>query len=180
MLAAAASLPSGHVRDLFEGYLPHAGERKLGPNPRAAAILVLAGDAERGKVLFLTKELQCINCHKVGDQGIALGPDLSAIGKDRTRVDLLDNILDPSRRMDPQYVPYLATTTAGKQTTGLLVKKDAAEVVLRDAQNQELRLKAGEVESLAPGRQSLMPDGLLRDLTAQQAADLLEFLATRK
>jgi putative heme-binding domain-containing protein len=77
-------------------------------------------------------------------------------------------------------VPYLLTTKGGRNYTGLLVKKDAAEVVLRDAQNQEVRVPAADVEQLAPGRQSLMPDGLLRDLTAQQAADLLAFLAARR
>jgi putative heme-binding domain-containing protein len=180
VLMAAAALPAGAVRDLFDGYVPHTGARKLGPNPRPAAILALTGDAERGKVVFWTKETQCQTCHKIGDQGILLGPDLSHIGKDRTRLELLESLLEPSRRIEPQYVAYLATTTGGKQAQGLLVKKDASEVVLRDAKNEEVRFKAAEVESLVPARQSLMPDGLLRDLTAQQAADLLEYLATRK
>jgi putative heme-binding domain-containing protein len=181
VLAHAAKLPAGNVRDLFEGYLPSEGrERKLGTNPRPAAILKLKGDAERGRALFWAKEMQCQNCHRVGDQGTALGPDLSTIGKDRTKDDLLDSLLEPSRRIDPPYVPYLLATKSGRTVTGLLVKKDANEVVLRDAQNQEVRVKTAEVEQLAPGRQSLMPDGLLRDCTAQQAADLLEFLATRR
>ena len=60
------------------------------------------------------------------------------------------------------------------------MKRDATEVVLRDAQNQEVRLRADDVAQLAASRVSLMPDGLVRDLTAQQAADLLEFLATRR
>ncbi|HTK76485.1 MAG TPA: PQQ-dependent sugar dehydrogenase [Gemmataceae bacterium] len=180
VLAAAAALPAGPVRDLFDGYLPHTGARKLGPNPRPAAILALTGDAERGKVIFWTKETQCQTCHKIGEQGTVLGPDLSHIGKDRTRPELLESLLEPSRRVEPQYVAYLATTTGGKQAQGILVKKDASEVVLRDAKNEEVRFKAAEVESLVPARQSLMPDGLLRDMTAQQAADLLEYLATRK
>jgi putative heme-binding domain-containing protein len=181
VLAHAAKLPAGTVRDLFEGYLPSEGrERKLGSNPRPAAILALTGDSGRGEALFWAKETQCQNCHRVGDRGTALGPDLTTIGKDRTREDLLDSLLDPSRRIDPPYVPYLLTTKGGRNYTGLLVKKDAAEVVLRDAQNQEVRVPAADVEQLAPSRQSLMPDGLLRDLTAQQAADLLAFLAARR
>src|SRR5439155_18318524 len=100
----------------------------------------------------------------------------SAVGKTRSREDLLDSLLDPSRRIEPEYVSYNMETKGGRHVTGLLVKRDANEVVLRDAQNQEIRLRADDVARLEASRVSLMPDGALRDLTAQQAADLLEFL----
>jgi putative heme-binding domain-containing protein len=181
VLTRAAKLSPGPVRDLFEGYFPTEGrERKLGSNPRPAAILGVKGDAERGREVFFAQGMTCQTCHRVGDKGTALGPDLSAIGKTRAREDLLDSILDPSRRIEPQFVAYNVETKSGRQITGLLVKRDAAEVVLRDAQNQEVRLRPDDVAQMAASRVSLMPDGLLRDLTAQQAADLLEFLATRR
>jgi putative heme-binding domain-containing protein len=102
------------------------------------------------------------------------------MGNTRSRDALLHILLDPSRRIEPQFVAYSVETIGGRHTTGLLVKRDAAEVVLRDAQNQEVRLPAADVARMAVSRVSLMPDGLLRELTAQQAADLLEFLATRR
>ena len=51
LVAAAAALPPGPVRDLFEGYLPSSekGERKLGSNPRPRAILSLKGEAGHGE-----------------------------------------------------------------------------------------------------------------------------------
>ena len=48
------------------------------------------------------------------------------------------------------------------------------------SQNQEIRLRAKDVKHIEPSRVSLMPDGALRDLTAQQAADLLEWLVGRR
>jgi putative heme-binding domain-containing protein len=181
VLDRAGKLPPGPVRDLFEGYFPTEGQaRKLGPNPRPAAILGMKGDAERGRAVFFATGMTCANCHRVGDRGTALGPDLSTIGKIRSREDLLDSILDPSRRIDPQFVSYNVETKSGRHVAAMLVKRDALEVVLRDAQNQEIRLKADDISRLEASRVSLMPDGLLRDLTAQQAADLLEFLATRR
>jgi putative heme-binding domain-containing protein len=180
VLAHAAKLSPGTVRDLFEGYLPQTGERKLGSNPRPAAILALTGDPERGRALFQLSTMQCLNCHRLGAEGKELGPDLSAIGKSRTRPELLESLLDPSRRIDPPYVPYQVMTKRGRSVSGLLVKRDAQGVVLRDAQLQEVRLRADEIDHISPSRQSLMPDGLLRDLTAQQAADLLDFLAARR
>jgi putative heme-binding domain-containing protein len=181
VLAHAAKLSPGPVRDLFEGYFPTEGrEHKLGSNPRPPAILGLKGDSERGRAVFFATGMTCQNCHRVGDKGINLGPDLSAIGKARTKEDLLDSILYPSQRIEPQYVSYNVETKSGRTVTGLLVKRDTNEIVLRDAQNQEVRLRADEVASLTASRLSLMPDGALRDLTAQQAADLVAFLAERR
>jgi putative heme-binding domain-containing protein len=180
VLAAAAKLPPGNVRDLFEGYLPHVGERKLGSNPRPQAILARKGDAERGKELYWSQKMQCQTCHKLDGQGTDLGPDLSAIGKTRSREDLLESLLEPSRRIDPPYQPYLVRTLDDRTFTGLLVKRDAKEVVLKDSQAKEVQVAAEDLEEVRPARDSIMPTGVLADLTAQQAADLLEYLATRK
>jgi putative heme-binding domain-containing protein len=182
LLAAAAGLPAGTVRDLFEGYLPQPepAARKLGSSPRPRTILALKGDAGRGERLFWSTALNCGSCHQVGERGTAVGPDLSAIGKLRGREDLLESILEPSRRIEPKYAAYVAQTADGRSLTGLLVRRDARAVVLRDGQNKEIVLAARDVEALRPSRLSLMPDGQLAGLTAQQAADLLEYLASRK
>jgi len=177
---AVAKLPPGTVRDLFEGYLPHTGERKLGANPRPQAILARKGDADRGRELFWSQRVQCQTCHKIDGKGTELGADLSAIGKTRTRDELLESLLEPSRRIEPLYQSYLARTLDGRTFTGLLVKRDAKEIVMKDSQNKEVRIAADDLEAVQPARDSLMPTGALADLTAQQAADLLEYLATRK
>jgi len=181
-LAAAANLPAGPVRDLFEGYMPagEKGERKLGSNPRPRAILSLQGDASRGETLFWSQALNCGSCHKIGDRGTAVGADLSTIGKLRPRDDLLQSILEPSRRIEPNYSSYNARTADGRSFIGLVVKRSEGEVVLRDAQNKEIVLATKNIEELLPSPVSLMPSGQLAGLTAQQAADLLEYLATRK
>jgi putative heme-binding domain-containing protein len=182
ILAAAAKLPPGPVRDLFEGYLPsdQTGGRKLGSNPRPRTILALKGNVDRGEKLFWSPALNCSSCHKIGDRGKPVGPDLSNIGKLRSREDLLESILEPSRRIEPKYASYTVHTADGRAMTGVLVKRDAKEVVLRDAQNQDIVVAADNVETLQPSRTSLMPDGQFVSLTAQEAADLLEYLATRK
>jgi putative heme-binding domain-containing protein len=182
LLDAAAKLPTGPVRDLFEGYLPagETAERKLGSNPRPKAILTLRGDASRGEKLFWSPGLNCGSCHKLGDRGTPIGPDLSHIGTLRRRDDLLESILEPSRRVEPQYAAFVVRMTDGRSLTGLLVKRDATTVVLRDGQNKEITLAAALVEELRPSRLSLMPEGQLAGLTAKEAADLLEYLASRR
>ena len=181
LLAAAAKLQPGPVRDLFEGYLPPDPKgRKIGSNPRPGSILALTGDAKNGEAVFSNKELKCANCHKIGDKGVSLGPDLSTIGKTRSKAELLDSILQPSAKVDPQFASYLVKTHDGRSLTGLLVKRDEKQVVLRDAENKEIVLAGDNVEVVQPSRLSLMPDGLVSGLRPQEVADMVEYLVTRK
>ena len=181
-MAAAGRLPTGPIRDLFEGYLPSDGRKgwKLGSNPRPRAVLALDGDLRRGERLFWSQPNQCGSCHRIGDRGTSVGPELSTIGKLRSREDLLESLLEPSRRIEPKYATYVAATADGRSLTGLLVKRDEKGVVLRDSKGQESILAAKDVEELRPSRVSLMPDGQLADLTAQEAADLIEYLHSLK
>jgi len=115
-----------------------------------------------------------------GEGGKEVGPELTTIGKKYSRAQLLESILEPSKLIDPKYVTYLAEMDDGRLVNGLLLKKDDSEVVLKDAQDKEFRLPAKEIERLVPARQSLMPDLLLRDMTAEQVADLLAYLSSLK
>jgi putative heme-binding domain-containing protein len=182
VIAIGLARPEPAIRDLFEPFAP-AGRRtkRLGNLIRPEQILSLAGDALRGKTLFFQSSgLQCASCHRIGGVGGALGPDLSDVGARYDRAAILESLLDPSRRIDPAYQTYLVETTDGRVFTGLLARRDDAEIVLKCVGDKEVRLPKGKVERLVPQQKSLMPDLLLRDLTASQAADLLEFLVAQK
>lgn len=173
--------PSGSISDLFTGYFPDPNKpQTLGSNPRPRTILALKGDAANGQKLFAAKATRCSTCHKIDGQGQDVGPDLSQIAKTRTREQLLESVLYPSRRIEQQYQSYLLRTVSGKDVTGLLVKRDAKEVVLKDAAGKLTTVSADDVDSLEASRTSIMPEGQLRDFTPQEAADLLEYLAGRK
>ena len=90
------------------------------------------------------------------------------------------SIIDPSRRIELPYQSYLVRTLSGQSFTGLLVKRDAKAIVLKDALNKLITVAADDLESIDASRISLMPAGLLRDFTTQEAADLLEYLSQRK
>ncbi len=168
------------IRDLFERFLPAERRiQRLGSVVRPEQVLSLPGDPARGKqIFFATAGVSCKNCHRIQQDGTELGPELTAIGKKLTRAQLLESILEPSKLIDPKYVTYLAETDDGRILTGLLVTKDANEVVLKDAQDKVIRIPSKQIEQLVPQRQSLMPDLLLRDMTAQQVADLLAYLSS--
>ena len=82
--------------------------------------------------------------------------------------------------IEPQPTKPSPEVRGPKTTFRVLAKRDEKEVVLRDGQNKEIILAAKNVEELRPSPRSLMPDRQLAGLTAQEAADLLEYLATRK
>ncbi len=170
------------VRDLFERYLPEEQRlKRLGTAVRAADILALKGDALRGKNLFLQAAgVQCRNCHRVGDQGKAFGPDLTQIGKKLDRPKMLESILEPSKNIDPQYVTQLIETIDGRVVSGLLVRRTAIETVLKTADGKEVAIPTREIEQAVTQQQSLMPDLLLREMTGPQVADLLEYFVGLK
>jgi len=168
------------VRDLFERFLPAEQRvKRLGSVVQPEQILSLSGDSVRGKQLFFeTSGISCKNCHRIHQDGKEVGPELTTIGKKLTRVQLLESLLEPSKLIDPKYITYLVETDDGRILSGILLNKDDHEVVLKDAQDVVSRLPTKRIEQLVPQRQSLMPDLLFRDMTAQQVADLLAYLTS--
>jgi putative heme-binding domain-containing protein len=153
----------------------------LGTAIKPEAILALPGDGERGRKLFLSGEgVNCRNCHQVGTLGKELGPKLDEIGKRLSPNELLESILEPSKKIDPRYVSYLMETREGQVYSGLLEKRTTEEVVLKDAGGNRIAVPANQIEQLVPQQKSLMPELLLRDLTADEVADLLAFLKSLK
>lgn len=178
VVEAASKKPEISIRDLFEQFLPAEKRiKRLGASVKAEQLLALKGDANKGRELFLnTTGIACKNCHRIGETGGKLGPDLSAIGKKQTKAQILDSILEPSKVIDPKYVSYVVQTDNGKAHVGLLVDRNKDFVILRNAKDEEVRIPFDKIEEMAPQRQSIMPELLLKDMTAQQVADLLEFL----
>jgi putative heme-binding domain-containing protein len=178
-VAAAATHPDSNVRVLFDRFIPEDQRPKtLGSAVTPDEILALTGDAGRGeRIFFQSSAAQCKNCHRVQGVGGTLGPDLSQIGKKYEIRTLLETILDPSKAIAPEYIPHLLETEGGQIFAGFLLEKTDEQVVLRDAKDLLVRVPSDEVAALEPQKKSLMPDLVLRDVTAQDAADMLAYLA---
>ncbi len=169
------------VKDLFERFIPDAERiRRLGDSFAPEEILSLQGDRGRGATLFSAASTLCANCHQIGGKGNGIGPELDAIGSKYDRPTLLRQILEPSLIIEPKYVGQTLETKSGLVHSGILTEKTAREVVLKDAKNETIRVATEDVETLTLQSKSLMPEALLRELTAQQAADLLDYLGALK
>lgn len=182
VIARGTAVDDAIVRDLFEAFVSENNRTKtLGSTIDSSDLLALNGNAGRGRTLFLTASgLQCRNCHKVGEQGKAVGPKLDGIGKRYSRAEILENILEPSKKIDPKFQTWLIQTEDGKVQTGLLVSKAAESVTLLDATGKEITIPAADIELMVAQKKSLMPELQLRGLTPQDAADLLAWLVSLK
>ncbi len=179
VLAKASAAADRQIADLFERYIPEEQRAKtLGADIRPDAILSLKADAVRGQKAFVSA--QCSTCHKLAKEGREFGPDLSQIAKKYNRGQILENILRPSQTIDPKFVGYVVDEKNGESITGFMISRSAGEIVMKDATGTEIRVPAGNVAKLTTQNLSLMPEGLLANLTAQEAADLIEFLSGLK
>jgi putative membrane-bound dehydrogenase-like protein len=174
--------PDANVRALFDEFVPaERRAQRLGEKFSANDILALDGDAKRGETVFLQSSAsQCIKCHTVRGKGENLGPDLSMIGKKYERAALLETILEPSKAIAPEYVNHIVETTEGHVLSGFIAEKNDQEIVLKDLQGRLQHVPANKIESTTPQLKSVMPDLVLRDVSAQDAADLLAYLLTLK
>lgn len=137
--------------------------------------LTLESSVERGAAVF---EKTCSKCHRIDGKGHNVGPDISDTRR-RTRDALLYDILDPNRRVDPQFSEYVVLTTDGLTFNGLLVSDSGAQIVLRQPEGKERTIERSEIEEMQATAKSLMPEGVEKDVTVQEMADLLEFLKAR-
>ena len=103
---------------------------------------------------------------------------MSRIGQKYTRAQLLDNILDPSKTIDPAFATFQVEAKNDLSYSGFILRKTADEVVLKDSNLNEVHVKLDDVKTMQASKTSAMPEGLLQNLTAQEAADLLEFLGS--
>ena len=134
--------------------------------------LQLNGDADRGRQVF-TRE--CKSCHKVGEIGFAIGPDLTG-SPSRDSASLLNHILDPNAYVLPSYIQYVIADQTGRTYTGIIAAESGSSVTLRRADGVQDTLLRGQIDGMTSTGQSLMPEGLEKSISRPEMADLISFL----
>lgn len=131
---------------------------------------------EHGKKLFAT---YCITCHRHGEKGAEIGPDLTKIHQKFDKISLIDAIVNPSASMVFGYEAYTITTTKDETFFGFIVS-DGKTVVIKDAGGQSHAVKADKIKSREKMPNSLMPDPTSLGLKEQDLADLTGYLLSFK
>jgi putative membrane-bound dehydrogenase-like protein len=139
------------------------------------AALDLPADAVRGKAVF---KKTCSTCHRLENEGIEVGPDLLSALRNKSREQLLVDILDPSQEVDARYINYLITDKAGRSFTGMIVAETAASITLRRAEKAEDVILRSQIDTIEATTKSVMPEGLEMQLSRQEVADVIVYLQT--
>ena len=151
-----------------------------GPRKEALAryqkALDLPADPARGRLVF---GRSCSNCHRLGNEGHAVGPDLEAV-RHQAPAQILISILDPNREVSPNYLEYVVSTRDGRTTSGVIVAETVTGVTLRRAGGVEETVLRRDIEEMAGTDRSLMPEGLEQSVGMQEMADLLAFLLGKR
>lgn len=139
---------------------------------RYQAALAGPRDASAGKLVF---EKNCSKCHQLGTVGFAVGPDLDSV---RTRPDesLLLDILDPGGTINPKFVTFTIATGSGRIASGLLISESATSITLRREKNETETILRKDIDEFRASAKSLMPEGIEKEISPQQLADLIAYL----
>lgn len=169
---------SSDIRGLFDDFIPESQRKKtLGRTFEPSVVLDQDGDALRGRLIFFSDAARCRACHHTDDAVLSVGPTLKEISKKyQHESEMLQHILQPSLKVDDKFAAWAVVTINGTVLTGLLEKQTDTEVVLRAADRQLVTVARKDIEEMHKSDRSLMPDGVLADLTAAEAADLLAFV----
>lgn len=149
------------------------------PMPPITELVKRKGSVKQGQALY-AKEGTCANCHTVNGAGKEVGPDLSEIGKKLSKEAMYESILFPSAGISHNYETYQLATKGGTAVNGVLVSQTPDDVTLKGADAIVRTFKKADVEVLEKSPISLMPADLNKALTAQDLADIVEYLLTLK
>jgi putative membrane-bound dehydrogenase-like protein len=143
---------------------------------QAKTALALTPSGAHGRDVFRTL---CSTCHRLNQEGHAVGPDLFDI-RNQTKENILFHIVAPDAEVAPAFSPYLAETRDGRTLLGILASETPVSVTLRMPLAQEETVLRSNLNTLTAQPGSLMPAGLEAAVSKQDLADLLAYLKGEK
>ncbi len=135
---------------------------------------------EQGRKLF--GETKCFACHRFAQEGGAFGPDLTALAGRFNAKDLLESIIEPSKVISDQYGAVTVVTLDGNLVTGRIINLVKDDIMVNtDMMDPDkiTNVNRKTIESMAPSKSSMMPTGLIDNLTQDEVLDLMGYLLSR-
>jgi len=130
------------------------------------------GDAGKGAEIFA---VACAVCHRIGEVGKVIGPDLTAL-TDKSKDAMLLAILDPNRAVEDKFIQYVATMNDGRTLAGMVSEEAGNSVTLVGIDGTPQTVLRSDLKTLTSTGRSLMPEGLEAALDAQAMANVIEFV----
>jgi len=175
---AAKGNLSGDTKKRFEEWQANLDSIKESNAKKHFEDCIDGGDVDLGRSLFFTRSsLSCVRCHKVGGTGGEVGPNLSALGSQKTREYLLEAIVAPSATIAQGFETVVILDEDGKTISGILKSEDEKNLTLMDSQGVVVTIPTKSIDERRKGLSS-MPVDLVKYLNKRELRDLVAYLST--
>jgi len=153
--------------------------KKTGNSIDAYQETLVGGDYRAGRRVFdRNPTAQCTRCHAVGGAGGNVGPQLENIGNILSREQILESLIEPSKRLAPGYGSVALTLKDGQKVNGILEEETEDELTLRTSEAEPLEIPVSRIEK-RENMPSAMP-AMGRLISKRELRDLIEYLANLK
>lgn len=136
-------------------------------------------DFESGKAAF--NDAQCTACHRFGNDGGSVGPELTGAGSKYSRRDLLESMIEPSKVISDQFQNSNIWKKDGDDVSGRIIDENKERIIVLPnmlAPEVTVEVPISEIARREPSKVSAMPTGLLNQLTQEEILDLLAYIET--
>jgi len=118
----------------------------------------------------------CASCHRLGEDGVRLGPELTGAGKNGIRY-FLENIIDPDAVVGTDFEATTVVTRDGEVISGLVINESSSALTLRTT-TAETQIAKADISKREASAKSLMPEGLLEAMSEREQLELLKYLTS--
>ncbi|MFM1801668.1 MAG: hypothetical protein RJA81_1020, partial [Planctomycetota bacterium] len=138
------------------------------------------GDVKAGQVVFETKaELSCVRCHQSASAETQVGPRLDDVGSRLSAEQILRSIVRPNDELAKGFETIVVALKDGTTVTGLVQSENSERIEIRTGEGKSIQIPKTEIEERIKGV-SLMPEGLVEKMSAEDLRNLLAYLVSRK
>jgi putative heme-binding domain-containing protein len=136
------------------------------------------GDPIRGEALFFSEQARCSQCHRMGDRGGMIGPDLTNVAA-KGQAHIYRSIAAPSAEILPEYRPFTVGLHDGRVLAGVVRAQRSDEITVTDTSAKTTTVRRDAIEQIRPSATSIMPVGLAGALGKTGLRDLIAYLTSK-
>ena len=123
----------------------------------------------------------CVACHRFGDEGGGIGPDLTNLAKRSDYKSILESTIHPSMVVSEQFEQHELSMKDGSIVMGQVVAEENHEYSLVQSGLEPLNLKkvkVSDVKTKKGSKISMMPGGLINSMNAEELKDLIAYFVS--
>ncbi|MDP3467924.1 MAG: c-type cytochrome [Daejeonella sp.] len=176
-----AGLKGSRRKAVYEESLTFLPETVKKNNPKPSItlneLLALTSNSKNGAAVF---KRSCNVCHQVDREGYDVGPKLTEIGSKLPKEGLFDAIINPSAGISFGYETWQVEMKDGSSLIGIISSRTPTEIELKFPGGLNQKILTNNIKTIRMIPESMMPEGLHEAMTAQELADIIQYMATLK